>query len=1515
MAVTITLSAQDDASSALAKVREAMGGLGQAAEETGKKTDETRSAFDRIKQGMEEGFGLGLGYAGFRDLRDIMDSTIETVVGFNAQLETMGVRLENLTGSVGGAADALQSVKDLSEASPFEFKDIEAGEERLLRFNFSADQAGKLLQVAADAAAGGAGSVDTITQAFGRLNEKTDLSTRGLMGLMQAGIPVFDILAKGLNVTTAEAENLVTKGLIPTQQGIQILADGIEQRFPHMAATVAEGFDGTVKNLKETIQFATAEMGKPLFDVLESAIKDALAFLKSPDVKGALEDFSTNVASTVRDVIDWFKQLGSAMSQPEVQANLHAAWQNIKDIGSELWGLVRDFFIPTQSELNKSLGGDGVNSASAFAAQIKILSGEIRDFTGGVKEVIGFLDTVDGALNSTKDAGDQLALTLHNELIQTLQDALTPLQLLLDTLNELALITEKVFHIQIDIPGQAGLQAFLDSIHGVQTVSGTGQPAPTSTGGPAGIPNASAMNTGLPAAGDIPGWVGWLQRSGAIPTDLADNPVFISTILTGAKAESGLNPASVQPRYTDPNTGRPAGGAMGFFQFDPGGMGGSPATIAAAQAAGMSVKDFLTSPEGTLFEAQQIVPQYAQGFRNAPAGLSGAALAANVADYAERPAGAWPGGAGDNNYRANYVSPDYVTGGASGGVPYGPAPVAGQGGFIGPAPVVASSADLASKVAEPLADTFATLISGSSLSLGKIQTTEDRSLTSAADQFGIGGTADQAADADAKKKLAALDANKAIQDNIAQRKAAVAQEVQDDTDRENQRLAADAVVYNRGLQDEATAHSRKLEDDQILVNQQVANVELVHQRDLQDAQTVHQQQLALAATKHQQDLQDAQTLVQQQLANTELLHQRSLQDAQIGPTEQLQAQAVIHSRTLENAEVQYQYERSLSKAKTDAERAQITTAHQDNLENIAHQHQLQDAEIVYQQGLQATALAKQRADQDAEIKYQNDRKAAQLVQQRADAATESQYQMGLAATEIQYQRGLQDTEIKYQQGVTAEALARSRALADAETAYNRDLEDKAAAHTAELAATAREFAKAEKAKVDAVDKQLADEAFARQKQQVADELAAKKASIAEEYAAKVTAAIETARIARETLKTSFDQSAQDQIDAATKALAGFNGAGDPIIAKMKADWIDFDSLMATATTDDVGNQTKIQTAQAATAASATTATATIHTATTGASADYAQSATEISKSLGITDTAVETSADHTGKTWDVTRDELNTMVNAYGIGSKQVSDAFGITDTAIEQSSIRTGKSWDQTRLDMNTTAIRAGEVLGNNGLIPTAAGISTKAFDDVEKSASKTTALDQLKSAAQQLQKDGFDPASAGARTLQAEIDKLQSKTITITTVFNGSPIGSQQEANAAISGGSGISEGTNRNNPGTSGGFDISSQAGRQAARDQLGAGFVVTNEGIRNNATGALVQGFAQGGIVPGPDGAPILIMAHGGETVSPQGGGIDYDKLAEAVVRAINKNGSFVVGVDQIHTELVKKIRRTGPLGLK
>lgn len=1084
-----------------------------------------------------------------------------------------------------------------------------------------------------------------------------------------------------------------------------------------------------------------------------------------------------------------------------------------------------------------------------------------------------FATTVQTGLDPVDTEVGTWQVGIHNKILEAFSDSgiEAQIQTLARTIDAaLNPITARLGQWQVDIRRTFdGIGAAIDSAFNADTPTTSGGPRIASPGGDGSLFDSGGGQTSpIPSPGDVNAWRNFLRPF--VPAGLQGDDRFLDILLAGGKAESGLNATRVQDNI------KPSLAAKGLFQFDPGGMGANV-------------------PESQLFdpsyEASRIVPEYAKAYQNAPQGLSGADLAAYVAGAAERPGG-WTPGAVDyataGNYRKAYTD---ITGGAGEGnygpMPvYGPEPVAGLAGGNGASGGHGGPSSLPDPNASKLKDLLATenidwtkTLQTETNRIAKSVSDENTKLTKADVDAGRATTK---VDTDSAAAITAVGANRGVQDDITQRKNALAQQLQDDQVANNAKVAAQELTYQRGLQNDQIAQSRKLEDTQIATQQALAAQQLthsrtledqeivyqqglqkaatVHERALQDAQIVSDKKLALAATEHQRELQDQQTEVNAKLAAADLAHQRALQDAAIPVDQGLQDVATGHSRQLQDQQTAYDQQKSqtreaaayqlqLSQATSDAERAQITANHNQTIQNmalqaqyaaedLAHSREVQDEEAKYQEGLQQAALARSRAAQDDEIKYQagvaDQTTAAQRVRDDAEAAyqqnlaavalaksrvdedTEQAYKENLQKVALDHSRALQDTEILYQNDQAKKALDAKRVLEDAALVVQRNAEDAAIKHKADMEAAAREFAKGEKAKQDALDRTLADEADKRAIEAINTKAALDKKSIAENLDLQKRAIIEASQLQLAAAKTTFDEAAAAIIEKSRIAVTKAGGDFDPIEATMKASVAEMDGAFATAHDNsgkmliELAGQTLANLGDKGVIPTAITDTAKV-----------------VKDQFGVSDRAVELFAQQFGVSWDVARPLLGdiekgvyTNLGANGL----IPNHINVSNQKVIEFAKQWGISWPEAAGILTTESGRIKATFGEDGEVPKA------------MAASETAASD-----------------------LNTAIQGIQDKTVTVTTnyISNGSQ---------AASGSAGASPGAQTGS--RSGGGEATGGPGPVAPSGDGGSSGDSSDD--HSSPSGQHIGESGPGGIYNDPSTGHPYTHAKGGVTTGPIGG---------------------------------------------
>src|SRR5579885_1924510 len=220
--------------------------------------------------------GINLGLSG-------LFQGISSIIGQDEGIENTTANLTRLLGSVSAAQQAIADMKQFAANTPLSFNDIADATQQLLGFGYQLQQTQPLIQAIGDALGANLtpASLMQVVQVFGQMHAGATLQTQDLRQLQSVGINAFQVLAdqmkptqqqlddlasKGLlagdasdylsgklKLTTGDVQQLVTDGLIPSQQGISDLTTGIENSpiYKGGMATAAQTTAGKISTLKD----------------------------------------------------------------------------------------------------------------------------------------------------------------------------------------------------------------------------------------------------------------------------------------------------------------------------------------------------------------------------------------------------------------------------------------------------------------------------------------------------------------------------------------------------------------------------------------------------------------------------------------------------------------------------------------------------------------------------------------------------------------------------------------------------------------------------------------------------------------------------------------------------------------------------------------------------------------------------------------------------------------------------------------------------------------------------------------------------------------------------------------------------------------------------------------------------------------------------------------------------------------------------------------------------------------
>lgn len=250
-------------------------------------------------------------------------AAVMSIAGVAASLSALGVKavqaagnfqqvqaaMTNMLGSAERAKNLLGQLQDFAAKTPFEFNDVAAASQKFLAFGFTAEQIIPTLKAVGDAAAGvglGKEGIDRITLALGQMAAKSKVQSDEMLQLTEAGIPAWQMLADKIGTSVPQAMDMVSKGAVDAQTGLQALVGGMEEKFGGMMDQQAQTITGTWSNMMDGLSQSAIAVGQQISDALNL-----------PDLFSSLGDSLQQFAGLVKN-----QGIGEALSQmipPEVE--------------------------------------------------------------------------------------------------------------------------------------------------------------------------------------------------------------------------------------------------------------------------------------------------------------------------------------------------------------------------------------------------------------------------------------------------------------------------------------------------------------------------------------------------------------------------------------------------------------------------------------------------------------------------------------------------------------------------------------------------------------------------------------------------------------------------------------------------------------------------------------------------------------------------------------------------------------------------------------------------------------------------------------------------------------------------------------------------------------------------------------------------------------------------------------------------------------------------------------------
>lgn len=264
----------------------------------------------------------------------VLGGTAAAAIGlgfkFNSMKEQARLAFATMLGNAQQADKFLASLFRFAEKTPFNAEGVIDGARKLLAMGFAAKEVLPTLENVSDAVSGLGGNdqmLDRVVRALGQIKTKGKLQAQEMMQLTENGIAAWDMLARHLNTTVADAMSRVTDGTVSADVAISAIMAGMQQKFGGLSQAQSKTFGGMLSNIQDFSMRAAGDITKPLFDAISQMMTRLLQWSQG----GAFKDFVGGLRSQMAEFARW------------LQTNVPRMLQEIRAMGPAILEFVKTF--------------------------------------------------------------------------------------------------------------------------------------------------------------------------------------------------------------------------------------------------------------------------------------------------------------------------------------------------------------------------------------------------------------------------------------------------------------------------------------------------------------------------------------------------------------------------------------------------------------------------------------------------------------------------------------------------------------------------------------------------------------------------------------------------------------------------------------------------------------------------------------------------------------------------------------------------------------------------------------------------------------------------------------------------------------------------------------------------------------------------------------------------------------------------------------------------------------------
>lgn len=210
-----------------------------------------------------------LGY----EFNNMIANFVKGGIEYNAQMETLNVRLETLTGSAEGASKVMDQIKKDAVSTPFDVQSLVQAESLLISTGVSAEDSREAilsLGNAISATGGGNAELQRMAVNLQQIKNVGKASALDIKQFAYAGIDVYGLLADSMGITREEATQLD----VSYEMLVDALSKASKEGGKYYGAMEKQSktMAGATSNLQESWNVLKGELAQGVFEAIKGLI-------------------------------------------------------------------------------------------------------------------------------------------------------------------------------------------------------------------------------------------------------------------------------------------------------------------------------------------------------------------------------------------------------------------------------------------------------------------------------------------------------------------------------------------------------------------------------------------------------------------------------------------------------------------------------------------------------------------------------------------------------------------------------------------------------------------------------------------------------------------------------------------------------------------------------------------------------------------------------------------------------------------------------------------------------------------------------------------------------------------------------------------------------------------------------------------------------------------------------------------------------------------------------------------